>query len=148
MSKSLLTVLGKNIDWSINNCLIARRNMINYIFRFIDFSILFPRIICAPISLPQDIHLYYICEICVLHMFYTCITGVWVVCVNSNTPKTPHMYYMCTIHIITCGTLVYLPLSDMYLFLPSNLISTPCSPPYQPSSFTPSPYAGLDLHPT
>ncbi len=36
------------------------------------------------------------CAKCILQVFYTCNTGVWI----CNRPKTPYMYYMCITHVI------------------------------------------------
>ncbi len=45
-------------------------------------------------------HLYYMCETCILHVFYTCITGVWITCIiHLNTTHVLHVYHTCNIHV-------------------------------------------------
>ncbi len=45
--------------------------------------------------------LYYMCQTCVLQVFYRCITGIWITCVIHVHLK--HMYLTCVSHMcITC----------------------------------------------
>ncbi len=58
-------------------------------FRLLHMYNMCIRCVSATHVFIHRVHLYYICETCLLQIYYMCYT-----------PKTLHMYYMC----ITCNT--------------------------------------------